>query len=193
MRSRDSCSRIIRTGTTDDARTDLARRCREPTRCAARALSSCWKRSPSTATRTPTTGSFRATIWRRSSRCCRFARGGSGGIFIDPPYNTKSAFEHYDDNLEHSQWLSMIYPRLELLRDLLAEDGSIWVTIDDNEGHHSAVHHGRGVRARGILLTTGGLAKGIHARNNSAQRLSDDHDPSSSAIALQPYAMFRTA
>ncbi len=57
-------------------------------------------------------------------------------IFIDPPYNTKSAFEHYDDNLEHSQWLSMMYPRLELLRQLLHEDGSIWVTIDDNEGHY---------------------------------------------------------
>ena len=41
-------------------------------------------------------------------------------VFIDPPYNTKSAFEHYDDNLEHSQWLSMMYPRLELLRELLA-------------------------------------------------------------------------
>ena len=54
-------------------------------------------------------------------------------IYIDPPYNTKSAFEHYDDNLEHSQWLAMIYPRLELLRDLLSEDGSIWVSIDDNE------------------------------------------------------------
>jgi adenine-specific DNA-methyltransferase len=60
-------------------------------------------------------------------------------IFIDPPYNTRSAFEHYDDNLEHSQWLSMMYPRLELLRDLLAEDGSIWVTIDDNEGHYLKV------------------------------------------------------
>lgn len=60
-------------------------------------------------------------------------------IFIDPPYNTQSAFEHYDDNLEHSQWLSMMYPRLELLRDLLAEDGSIWVTIDDNEGHYLKV------------------------------------------------------
>lgn len=57
-------------------------------------------------------------------------------IFIDPPYNTKSAFEHYDDNLEHSQWLSMMYPRLELLRQLLTDDGSIWVTIDDNEGHY---------------------------------------------------------
>ncbi|MGH8223379.1 MAG: site-specific DNA-methyltransferase [Woeseiaceae bacterium] len=60
-------------------------------------------------------------------------------IYIDPPYNTKSAFEHYDDNLEHSQWLSMMYPRLELLRDLLSEDGSIWVSIDDNEGHYLKV------------------------------------------------------
>ncbi len=57
-------------------------------------------------------------------------------IFIDPPYNTKSAFEHYDDNLEHSQWLSMMYPRLELLRSLLSEQGSLWATIDDNEGHY---------------------------------------------------------
>ncbi|MCX6082801.1 MAG: site-specific DNA-methyltransferase [Chloroflexi bacterium] len=57
-------------------------------------------------------------------------------IYIDPPYNTQSAFEHYDDNLEHSTWLSMMYPRLELLRDLLSEDGSIWVSIDDNEGHY---------------------------------------------------------
>lgn len=60
-------------------------------------------------------------------------------IFIDPPYNTQSAFEHYDDRLEHSQWLSMMYPRLVLLRELLAEDGSIWVTIDDNEAHYLKV------------------------------------------------------
>lgn len=60
-------------------------------------------------------------------------------IFIDPPYNTRSAFEHYDDNLEHTQWLAMMYPRLELLRQLLAEDGSIWVSIDDNEAHYLKV------------------------------------------------------
>ena len=60
-------------------------------------------------------------------------------IFIDPPYNTRSAFEHYDDNLEHTKWLAMIYPRLELLRELLSEDGSIWVTIDDNEAHYLKV------------------------------------------------------
>ena len=60
-------------------------------------------------------------------------------IYIDPPYNTRSAFEHYDDNLEHSQWLHMIYPRMELLREFLREDGSIWVSIDDNEGHYMKV------------------------------------------------------
>jgi adenine-specific DNA-methyltransferase len=60
-------------------------------------------------------------------------------IYIDPPYNTRSAFEHYDDNLEHSQWLAMIWPRLELLRELLAEDGSIWMSIDDNEASYLKV------------------------------------------------------
>jgi adenine-specific DNA-methyltransferase len=60
-------------------------------------------------------------------------------IYIDPPYNTRSAFDHFDDNLEHTTWLAMIWPRLELLRDLLAEDGSIWVSIDDNEGHYLKV------------------------------------------------------
>ena len=57
-------------------------------------------------------------------------------IYIDPPYNTRSAFEHYDDNLEHTQWLAMMWPRLELLRDLLMEDGSIWIQLDDNEAHY---------------------------------------------------------
>lgn len=60
-------------------------------------------------------------------------------IYIDPPYNTRSAFEHYDDNREHSTWLSMMYPRLELLRELLAVDGSIWVSIDDSESHYLKV------------------------------------------------------
>lgn len=60
-------------------------------------------------------------------------------IFIDPPYNTRSAFEHYDDNLEHSQWLSMMYPRLELLRELLSEDGVVWMILDNNEVHYAKV------------------------------------------------------
>ena len=60
-------------------------------------------------------------------------------IYIDPPYNTGSAFEHYDDNLEHSTWLSMMYPRLELLREVLAEEGSLWVSIDNREGQYLTV------------------------------------------------------
>ena len=54
-------------------------------------------------------------------------------IYIDPPYNTGAAFEQYDDNLEHSQWLSLMKPRLELLRNLLSDDGSIWISIDADE------------------------------------------------------------
>lgn len=57
-------------------------------------------------------------------------------IFIDPPYNTGSAFTHYDDGVEHSIWLSLMRDRLELLRNLLTDDGSLWITIDDNEAHY---------------------------------------------------------
>ena len=61
-------------------------------------------------------------------------------IFIDPPYNTQSAVSvHYEDNIEHSQWLSIVYPRLELLKQLLRDDGSIWITLDDNEAHYMRV------------------------------------------------------
>lgn len=60
-------------------------------------------------------------------------------VFIDPPYNTGSAFEHYDDGLEHSIWLSMMRDRLEVIRTLLSEDGSLWVTLDDNEAHYFKV------------------------------------------------------
>lgn len=54
-------------------------------------------------------------------------------IYIDPPYNTGSAFEHYDDNLEHSIWLNLMRKRLVLLRELLSEEGTIWIQIDDEE------------------------------------------------------------
>lgn len=60
-------------------------------------------------------------------------------VYIDPPYNTGSAFEHYDDNVEHSKWLALIYQRLELLWQLMAEDGSIWISCDDKEGHYLKV------------------------------------------------------
>jgi adenine-specific DNA-methyltransferase len=60
-------------------------------------------------------------------------------IFIDPPYNTGSAFAHYDDGVEHSIWLSLMRDRLEILRNLLSADGSIWISIDDNEAHYLKV------------------------------------------------------
>lgn len=60
-------------------------------------------------------------------------------VFIDPPYNTGSAFTHYDDGIEHSLWLTLIRERLSVLRTLLADDGSIWVSIDDNESHYLKV------------------------------------------------------
>lgn len=60
-------------------------------------------------------------------------------IYIDPPYNTGSAFEHYDDGLEHSIWLNLMYYRLQILKNLLTEDGTIWITLDDNEAHYCKV------------------------------------------------------
>ena len=60
-------------------------------------------------------------------------------IYIDPPYNTGAAFEHYDDNLEHSIWLSLMRERLMILRKLLSEDGVIFIQIDDNESAYLKV------------------------------------------------------
>lgn len=60
-------------------------------------------------------------------------------IYIDPPYNTGSAFQFYDDGLEHSEWLNLMKPRIELLRKLLREDGSIWISIDAYESHYLKV------------------------------------------------------
>lgn len=60
-------------------------------------------------------------------------------VFIDPPYNTGSAFAHYEDGLEHSIWLTLMRDRLELLKRMLTNDGSIWITIDDHEAHYLKV------------------------------------------------------
>lgn len=95
-------------------------------------------------------------------------------IFIDPPYNTKSAFEHYDDNLEHSQWLAMMYPRLELLRELLSEDGSIWVTIDDSEGHYLKVIMDEVFGRSNFIANV--IWQKRFSPNSTAKYLSDSHD-----------------
>lgn len=60
-------------------------------------------------------------------------------VCIDPPYNTGSAFDHYDDGIEHSIWLGLMHDRLKILYSLLTKDGSIWIYIDDNEVHYLKV------------------------------------------------------
>jgi len=95
-------------------------------------------------------------------------------IFIDPPYNTKSAFEHYDDNLEHSKWLSMMYPRLELLHQLLSEDGSIWITLDDNEAHYAKVILDEIFGRKNFISNC--IWQKVYTIKNSAKYFSEMHD-----------------
>lgn len=95
-------------------------------------------------------------------------------IYIDPPYNTGSAFEHYKDNLEHSQWLDMMYPRLELLRELLAEDGSIWISIDDDEAHYLKVICDEVFGRKNFVANVVWQKK--YSPQNDAKWLSDSHD-----------------
>jgi adenine-specific DNA-methyltransferase len=103
-----------------------------------------------------------------------FYRGRVKCIFIDPPYNTQSAFEHYDDKLEHSQWLSMMHPRLVLLRELLAEDGSIWVTIDDNEAHYLKVLMDEVFGRRNFVANV--IWQKVYSERMDAVQFSTDHD-----------------
>jgi adenine-specific DNA-methyltransferase len=95
-------------------------------------------------------------------------------VFIDPPYNTGSAFEHYDDGLEHSLWLSLMRERLELLRRVLTPDGSIWITIDDNEAHYLKVLCDE-VFGRASFVANVIWEKADSPRN-SARQFSTDHD-----------------
>ncbi|WII93026.1 site-specific DNA-methyltransferase [Kingella negevensis] len=103
-----------------------------------------------------------------------FYSGSIKCIFIDPPYNTGSAFSHYDDNLEQSLWLNMMYPRLELLRELLAEDGSIWITLDDNESHYCKVMCDE-IFGRNNFVANAIWEKKFSPQND-AKWLSDNHD-----------------
>lgn len=101
-------------------------------------------------------------------------RGQVKCIFIDPPYNTGSAFTHYDDGLEHSLWLSMMRDRLEILKELLSKDGSIWITIDDNEAHYLKVLCDE-IFGRDRFVANVIWEKADSPRN-SARQFSTDHD-----------------
>lgn len=95
-------------------------------------------------------------------------------VFIDPPYNTGSAFQHYDDGLEHSIWLGLMRDRLEIIRKLISDDGSLWITIDDNEAHYLKVLcdevFGRGNFVANVVwqkkYTTANDSKGIPASHD---------------------------
>ncbi len=96
-------------------------------------------------------------------------------IYIDPPYNTGSAFEHYDDNLEHSLWLSLMRPRLEILRNLLhPNDGSIWISIDDDEGHYLKILCDEVFGRANFVANV--IWEKKYSPQNDAKWLSDSHD-----------------
>jgi len=95
-------------------------------------------------------------------------------VYIDPPYNTRSAFQHYDDNLEHTQWLAMMWPRVEILRELLSEDGSIWMSINDNEAHYLKII-GDEIFGRGNFLSDVIWQK-RYSSSNDAKWVSENHD-----------------
>lgn len=95
-------------------------------------------------------------------------------VFIDPPYNTGSAFEHYDDGLEHSIWLSLMRDRLEIIRKLLSDDGTLWISIDDNEGHYLKVLCDE-IFGRNCFCSTV-IWRSTDNSNNDAKQFSVDHN-----------------
>jgi adenine-specific DNA-methyltransferase len=95
-------------------------------------------------------------------------------ICIDPPYNTGSAFEQYDDGIEHSLWLTMMRDRLELVRRLLAPNGTVWVFVDDNEAHYLKVLMDEVFGRPNHVQTVIWQRKASPA--NDAKWLSNDHD-----------------
>ncbi|MGH4051268.1 MAG: site-specific DNA-methyltransferase [Clostridium sp.] len=95
-------------------------------------------------------------------------------IYIDPPYNTGSAFEHYDDNLEHSTWLNLMKPRLEMLRNLLSDNGSIWISIDDDEQAYLKVLCDEVFGRKNFVNNV--IWEKKYSPQNDAKWLSDSHD-----------------
>ena len=95
-------------------------------------------------------------------------------VFIDPPYNTGSAFTHYDDGVEHSIWLSLMRDRIEIIRRLLSDDGSLWITIDDNEAHYLKVLCDE-IFGRNNFVSNVVWQKTL-TRRNDARALSTSHD-----------------
>lgn len=101
-------------------------------------------------------------------------RGKIKCVYIDPPYNTGSAFEQYDDDLEHSIWLGIMRRRLQIIQKLLSDDGTLWISIDDDECHYLKVLCDE-VFGRSNFISTVIWQK-IHSIKNDARYLSENHD-----------------
>jgi adenine-specific DNA-methyltransferase len=116
-------------------------------------------------------------------------------VFIDPPYNTGNEGWAYNDKMNapklkkwfgkvvggegedlsrHDKWLCMMYPRLELLRDLLSEDGSLWMTVDDNEAHYAKVLMDEIFGRTNFIASV--IWQKVFSPKNTAMYFSDDHD-----------------
>ena len=95
-------------------------------------------------------------------------------IYIDPPYNTGSAFEHYDDNIEHSIWLSLMRERLIILHKLLSDNGSIWISLDDEEQAYCKILCDEIFGRNNFVANVIWHKK--HTRANDARWFSDNHD-----------------
>lgn len=95
-------------------------------------------------------------------------------IYIDPPYNTGSAFEHYDDGVEHSLWLSLINTRLKLLHNILSNNGSIWISIDENECHYLKVLMDSIFGRKNFISTV--IWQKKYAPKSDSKYLSESHD-----------------
>lgn len=115
-------------------------------------------------------------------------------IFIDPPYNTGNESWSYSDNvnspmikewlndnpigiedgLRHDKWLSMMWPRLRLLHELLSEQGSIWITLDDNEDAHARLIMDEIFGSENFVTTI--IWQKVYSPKNTARHFSEDHD-----------------
>jgi adenine-specific DNA-methyltransferase len=95
-------------------------------------------------------------------------------VFIDPPYNTGSAFSHYDDGLEHSIWLTLIRHRLEIVRELLSDNGTLWITIDDHEAHYLKVVCDEVFGRQNFVANV--IWQKKYSKQNDAKWLSVSHD-----------------
>ena len=93
---------------------------------------------------------------------------------IDPPYNTGNAFEYYDDGVEHSLWLSLIKPRIEIIHKLLRDDGTLWISIDDKEGHYLKVLCDEIFGRKCFVASV--IWRSTDNSNNDAKQFSVDHN-----------------